>query len=104
MNLRLVDQDPVQPTAIEHKCDEVFVGNELEQRYNYIVYHFDGDGAYFWARTYLDDIKTVSLYGPFENRATMKPIGVSVNDAVLVYLQRRFSKVELLRDDGAVPT
>ena len=94
MNLRLVDQDPVQPTAIEHKCDED----------NYIVYHFDGDGAYFWARTYLDDIKTVSLYGPFENRATMKPIGVSVNDAVLVYLQRRFSKVELLRDDGAVPT
>jgi hypothetical protein len=35
---------------------------------NYLVYHFDCDASYFWARAYADDIGTVSVYGRFESR------------------------------------
>jgi hypothetical protein len=96
MEDRFVDQDPVGPVTMEHRCEELFSGDRLEQRYNYIVYHFDCDGAYFWARTYLDDVKTVSLFGPFENRTTMKPIDGSFDAAVLAYLRRRFRNVQTL--------
>lgn len=100
MDYRFVDQDPVHPTAIEHKCDEIFLGSKLEQRYNYIVYHFEGDGTYLWARTYTDDIKTVSLHGPFESRANMKPVGGVAHQGILAYLRRRFEHVTMLRDNG----
>jgi hypothetical protein len=94
-----VDHDPVRPTAIEHKCEEIFEGDGQEQRYNYLIYHFDRNGVYFWARTYLDDIETVSLYGPFESKVTMKPVGGPLDEAVLAYLKRRFSKIETLPND-----
>jgi hypothetical protein len=103
MDHRFVDQDPVRPTEIEHKCEEVFVGSEVEQRYNYLVYHFDSESTYFWARAYLDDIMTVSLHGPFESRATMKPVSGLVDEALLFYLRRRFTNVQVLRNDGYAP-
>jgi hypothetical protein len=65
---RIVIRDDVVPTAIEHKCEEHFAGEELEQKYNCIVYHFARNDGYFWARTYTDEISTVSVYGPFEGR------------------------------------
>jgi hypothetical protein len=98
-----IDQDPIQPTAIEHKCEEIFDGDKLKQKYNYIVYHFDRRDGYFWARTYVDDIKTVSLYGPFESRVTMKAIRGSLDEAVVAYLRRRFSIIQTLRNDGYAP-
>ena len=61
---RIVDRDEVVPTEIEHRCEETFNGEELEQKYSYIVYYFNCNGAYFWARTYIDEIDTVSVYGP----------------------------------------
>jgi hypothetical protein len=90
MEARLVNEDPISPTTIEHRCEEILCGDELEQSYNYIVYHFECDGAYFWARAYLDHVKTVSLHGPFENRITMKPTDGPFDDVVLAYLKRRF--------------
>jgi hypothetical protein len=95
--------DPIQPIAIEHKCDDIFDGDKLEQAYNYIDYHFDCDGVYFWARTYLDDIGTVSLHGPFESRVTTKPTSGPLDEAVLAYLKRRFRTVQTLQKDGYVP-
>jgi hypothetical protein len=53
---QFVDSDNVRPTEIEHRCDEIFDGEALEQKYNYIVYHFDCNGTYFWARTYTDEL------------------------------------------------
>jgi hypothetical protein len=103
MEHRLIRQDPIQPSAIEHKCEELFVGDKLEQKYNYIIYHFDYNGTYFWARTYLHDVETVSLHGPFESRATMKPTNGSLDVAVLVYLKRRFRNVQTLQNDGYAP-
>jgi len=93
---RFVDYDVAKPTEIEHKCEEFFDGDALEQIYNYIVYHFDCNGAYFWARTYIDETETVSIFGPFESRATMKKISGSLDEATLSYFKWRFNKVKTL--------
>ena len=100
MEACLLDEDPVRPTAIEHRCEEIITEGKLEQKYNYIIYHFECDGAYFWARTHVDDIRTVSLHGPFESRATMRPARGRIDEAVLAYLRRRFRNIQTLRDDG----
>jgi len=47
---RLVDPDGAKPTDIEHKCDEIFDGDTLQQKYNYFVHHFERDDRYFWQR------------------------------------------------------
>jgi hypothetical protein len=100
MQARFLDEDPVQPNAVEHKCEEIFDGDRLEQRYNYLIYHFELSGSYFWARAYLDDIKSVSLHGPFESRATMRPVEGSLDEAVIAYLKRRFWNIQTLQTDG----
>lgn len=43
---QFVNSDNIRP-EIEHRCDEIFEGEALLQKYNYIVYHFDCDGSYF---------------------------------------------------------
>ena len=99
MERLFIDEDTVRPTAIEHRCEEIITEGKLEERYNYI-YHFDCDGAYFWARTYLDDVRTVSLHGPFESRDAMRPTRGGFDEAVLAYLKRRFSNIQTLKGDG----
>ena len=97
---RVIDADFVRPNEIEHKCEEMFDGEVLLQKYNYIVYHFDCDGRYFWARTYADEIHTVSLFGPFDRRDTMKPLSGPLDEAVLAYLKRRFREIQTLGSEG----
>jgi len=99
---RIVDRDEVVPTEIEHKCEVFFVGDEREQIYNYIVYHFDCRGVYFSARTYLDEIETVSVLGPFEGRHAANRISGPLNEGMLSYLKRRFRKIQTLGNDGYV--
>ncbi|HEY4986631.1 MAG TPA: hypothetical protein VII39_08435 [Bradyrhizobium sp.] len=102
MQARIIDPDPIQPTAIEHKCDDIHNGDMLEQQYNYLVYHFDSDGAYFLAKTYLDDVRTVSLHGPFASRTELRPTGAPLCERVLTYLRRRFRTIQILQKDGFV--
>ena len=97
---RLVDPDSAKPTDIEHKCDEISDGDTLQQKYNDFVYHFESDGRYFWARSYVEDIGTVSIYGPFDGRETMKPISGPLDEAILAYLRRRFEKIDTLGSGG----
>jgi len=99
---RFVDRDEVVPTEIEHKCEELFGGDAREQRYNYIIYHFEFNRAYFWARTYIDAIDTVSVHGPFEGRHTRNRISGALNEGILSYLKRRFRKIQTLRNNGYV--
>src|SRR5262245_40479249 len=40
-DFRSVDADDLAPSKIEHRCEELFEGETLVQKYNYIVYHFD---------------------------------------------------------------
>jgi hypothetical protein len=44
---QLVNSESVKPIEIEHICDEILEGEALQQRYSYIVYHFDCNGSYF---------------------------------------------------------
>jgi hypothetical protein len=99
---RIVDGDEVVPTEIEHKCEMLFVGDECEQIYNYITYHFDCDGVYFRARAYLDEIETVSVLGPFEDRHSVNRMSGPLNEGMLSYLKRRFRKIQTLGNDGYV--
>jgi hypothetical protein len=99
---RFIDTDEVKPNEIEHKCEETFDGETLEQRYNYIVYHFDCDGSYFWARSYADELHTVSVFGPFDRRDTKEPISRPLDQAMLSYLKRRFKKIQTLGSEGYV--
>ena len=103
MEAQFVDEDAISPTMIEHRCEDIVSEGKLEQRYNYIVYHFECDSAYFWARAYLDDVKTVSLHGPFENRTTKRPVEGAFNAAVLAYLKRRYQIVQALGDGAYAP-
>lgn len=98
----LVDPDTVKPTGIEHKCDQMFDGDTLLQEYNYFVYHFERDGRYFWARSYVEDIGTVAIYGPFDGRETKEPTSGPLDDAILSYLKRRFLKIDTLGSGGYV--
>jgi hypothetical protein len=93
---KFVDGDDLKPTNIEHGCEEMFCGEVLEQKYNYILYHFDCRGGYFWARAYLDEIDTVSVHGPFENRETLKHISGALDEALLSYLKRRFRRIKTM--------
>jgi hypothetical protein len=63
---QFLSSDNVTPIEIEHRCDEIFKGEGLLQKYNYIVHHFDYNGS--WARTYTDEINTVAEGGPFASR------------------------------------
>lgn len=94
------DVDLIAPSQIEHHVDEIWGGkgdDKLEQYYNYIDYHFERDGAYLRGRTYVDDIRVVTLYGPFEKRGSIrKVVAPAAEAAVLAYLSRRFRQVKRL--------
>jgi hypothetical protein len=94
------DGDRVLPTEIEHRCEEMFDGDRLTQKYNYVVYHFENGGHYYWARAYLEDIDTVALFGPLDNRTTRRTVAGQMDADVLAYLQRRFQEIQALGDEG----
>jgi len=91
------DTDPVLPTEIEHKIDEIWSNenaDQLEQHYNFLDYHFEVDGVYLRARAYLDEIQTVTLFGPLAHRGSItKVANPKAETAVLSYLHRRFQTV-----------
>ena len=95
--------DPIRPVEIEHAIDEVYDGDKLEQRYNFLDYHFERDEAYCRARSYADDFQTVTLFGPFENKGSIQKVSrPDLERDVLRYLQRRFRNVKPTPEDTAV--
>jgi hypothetical protein len=94
---QFVNRDDIRPIEIEHRCDGF---SALLQRYSYIVYHFDCDGSYFWARAYTDDIVSVSVYGPFESRDKRNLTSGPLDEAMLSYLKLRFRKIQKLGKEG----
>jgi hypothetical protein len=96
MEFSFIDEDPVVPVSIDHRCEEIFDSGKLDAKYDFIVYHFECDGAYVWARSYLDRTETVSVYGPFESRDSLKETGGKFNEAMLGYLRRRFKYIEAM--------
>ena len=92
--------DPIFPSSIEHKVEEVWSAEGSEQPdqvYNFIDYHFEQDGAYLRARVYLDHIGNVTLFGPFVRRGYLdKTVAPQAEKAVMVYLSRRFRHIDRL--------
>ncbi len=93
--------DLIQPIRIRHEVDEFFDADGLEARYNYIVYEFERSGIYVGARTYIDEIGTVSLFGPFKGEENRERVSdPEMVDAVVAYMKRRFGQIDRLGDSG----
>ena len=89
---RLEDEDPILPVRITHNCERIWNGDSLEQEYNYLVYEFSTEQGSYTARTYLDTIHQVSIYGPSK-----------IDERVLAYLRRRFTKLQRFGRGGYEP-
>lgn len=90
------EADPIAPVRIRHQVDEITADSgALEEHYNFIDYDFEQPGAYMRARTYLDEIKSVTVYGPFDKPHSIVAVNApELEHAVLQYLKRRFRRVK----------
>jgi len=87
-------EDRITPAQIEHSIDEIWVGDRLGERYNFLDYHFERGGHYCRARSYADDFGSVVLYGPFPERHSIEHIdSPDFERDVVDYLERRFPDV-----------
>jgi hypothetical protein len=92
--------DNIQPIKISHHVDEITEGDRLLERYNYVVYEFENDDGFLWARAYLDEINKVSFYGPFTDRSQKtKANAPDFEAAVVEYLKRRFHRIDRFNPD-----
>lgn len=99
-DIDILSEDVISPVSIEHKVDEILDHGELKQRYNYLDYRFERDGAYMRARAYLYEIQSVAIYGPFSVTAPNEPVrSDELQGLVLEYLKRRFSVIKTLSRD-----
>ncbi len=93
----------MEPYKIEHLKDVIEVNGEIEQVYNYLINRFEGFEAYIWARACLDEIKEVSLYGPFTSSNDLTQVdNPDLHRVVLDYLHFRFRVVKELGPNGYV--
>jgi hypothetical protein len=91
--------DPISPTLIEHRVEAAShaeTGAPLFH-YNYLYYQFDLPSGTIWARSYLDDIKRVSLFLPSNMRSDHAEVR-----KCLSYLALRFQQVDGLDEAGYV--
>lgn len=102
---RIDQEDPILPVRITHNCEQIWDGNSLEQDYNYLVYEFETEQHQYNARSYLHEMHTVAVYGPFEKNADSNtPVkGVAIDQRVLAYLRRRYAEITKLTPTGYVP-
>jgi hypothetical protein len=90
-----LDPNAVIPVQIEHRVEEIRDGDVLEQRYNFLDYHFELMDVYFRARTYLDEPSVAALFGPFAQRGAVSKVAAPAAEAaVLTYLHHRFATVQ----------
>jgi hypothetical protein len=100
IQLRQDAVDTIQPVKISHHVEEFREGDKLVERYNYVVYEFQNKDAYVWARTYLDEVDKVAIYGPFTDRSRTTMVSApSLETAVVDYLKRRFHRIDRLNPD-----
>ena len=102
---RMEDEDPFLPVRITHNSEQIWSDNKLEQNYNYLVYEFETEQHRYRARAYLDRIRAVAVYGPFEkDPAKPAPLeGLEIDQRVLTYLRRRYMEITRLGPSGYVP-
>ena len=82
-------EDEARP-AIIHDRDLVVTEHGWEQDYHYLDYDFAPHP--YWARHYLEETGTVILYARVDDGGNL----AHVPHPVLVYLQYRFDRIEVL--------
>lgn len=89
------EADAITP-SIAHNVDETWDGDRLEMRYEFLDSHFARPEAYMFARAYVDEIRRVTVYGPFQSRtpAAARVDAPHMERDVIAYLRRRFREVE----------
>lgn len=99
------EDDPVAPVRLEHRMDEVMIGGEPDQAYNYLAYRFERDGAALAVRVYMDEADRALLSPPEPGGAMAEPTPAAerLRQDVLCYLARRFRLIEELGEAGYEP-
>ena len=98
---KMIEDDEISPVEIQHRKDEIWQGDELLESYNYFTYVFRSGGVIITARTYLDEIHSVALYGPMlDSDPNQRAESPEFRDAVLAYLKRRFREIQVLGSEG----
>jgi len=94
-------EDLIVPSKISHEFDEVIVGAVRQEAYNFLVYEFVTEQGFMWARSYLDTISSVSIFGPFVSADDRSEIDApELYAGVLAYFRPRFSRIERLGERG----
>lgn len=90
--------DPIEPARIIHGCDDMWFGDRLERRYNFLEYFFEEKGVVLRARAYLKEIDRVDLYPAYLINSNGNPEAQveapELRAKALVYLRRRFRRIE----------
>ncbi len=91
-----------QPYLITHNRDHIRRGTEVEQDYNFIDYWFGDPANPVRARYYLRNDESVAVHLPSDasSRFTLEEVRARFPAGVLCYLQRRFSRVDVLLEGG----
>ncbi len=98
-----VETEPIGPTEIVHSVDDTGFGDEHDQHYNYLDYHFEDADAYCRARAYIEGMHTVSVFGPLKRRDDLVPVDApEFYGKVLDYLKKRYSVITTLGEAGYV--
>lgn len=93
----------MEPYQIEHLVEVIGSDGQIDQIYNYLVYKFQDSSAYVWARAYLDDMGTVSIYGPFKSETDLTPVeNSSLAHSVIEYMKMRYPNLQTLGASGYV--
>jgi|SRR3954447_26515870 hypothetical protein len=102
---RMDEEDAIVPVRITHNSEQIWNRDRLEQDYNYLVYEFETERHRYRARTYLNNIRTVAVYGPFEKDSTsVAPLeDFEIDQRVLAYLRRRYAEITILCATGYEP-
>lgn len=64
----------MEPYQIAPLFEVIGTDGQIDQIYNCVIYRFQDDSAYIRARAYLDEIDTVSVFGPFQSERDLTPV------------------------------
>lgn len=103
VEMRYVDEDEIAPSLVEHRCEELFEGDQLVQIYNYVYYEFHTQDHFYWARSYLDEIEEVSIFGPFGDATRQEELDDPIDTKIIAYFRRRYALLRQLGEEGYEP-
>lgn len=103
VGMKFVEEDELTPSLIEHRCEEMFEGDQLVGTYNYVYYEFRAQDHFYWARSYLDEIEEVSIFGPFSDETRQEKLNDPIDTRIVAYFRRRYALLQQLGDDGYAP-